>query len=338
MKSAWGDRLEVEPRKFIGAALYMRGVHELAVCELLWRLAETGETALDAGANIGVMTSLLSKKVAARGRVLAFEAHPVLFQRLEQNVGRWEGRHIELFNCALSNNVGMADLCEGNSFSLNEGTARLGVAFGPGKFHRVKTVRLDDVVQGENCGVAKIDVEEHEVEVLLGAIDTLRQRRLRDVVFESTWDFPAPAHELLLRHNYRIFEIQHAWRGPRLAEVQRRSRPGPGLADYLATINAPRALELAKPAGWQVLKRANSERDKIPKSRHVVPDTGHNLYESLARGGGRFMPRGNYDPGGPILAQPNRDASGNGGPQFDGGPRVNPDAEFQKPRTRVHHV
>ena len=91
-QTAWGDWLEVEPRKFIGANVYMRGVHELAVCEVLWRLARAGETAVDVGANIGVMTSLLSRKVGERGRVLAFEAHPDVFRQLERNAQRWKSR------------------------------------------------------------------------------------------------------------------------------------------------------------------------------------------------------------------------------------------------------
>src|SRR5215831_1169540 len=57
-RMAWGDWLEVEPSRFIGRNIYMRGVHELAVCEALWRLSRPGDRAVDAGANIGVMTSV----------------------------------------------------------------------------------------------------------------------------------------------------------------------------------------------------------------------------------------------------------------------------------------
>ena len=35
VRTAWNDELEVEPREFIGAQVYLRGVHELAVCEVL---------------------------------------------------------------------------------------------------------------------------------------------------------------------------------------------------------------------------------------------------------------------------------------------------------------
>src|SRR5258708_3924507 len=89
VKTAWGDWLGIEPRKFIGANIYMRGVHDLAVCEVLWRLAGEGEAVVDVGANIGLMTSILSRKVGRRGRVLAFEALPEVFDKIERNVRPW---------------------------------------------------------------------------------------------------------------------------------------------------------------------------------------------------------------------------------------------------------
>ncbi len=258
-KTAWGDWLEIEPRKFIGASIYIRGVHELAVCEVLWRLAGSGETAVDAGANIGVMTSLLSRKVGGRGRVLAFEAHPGLFSRLEQNVRRWKDRRIELFNCALSRQSGVVSLREGTNFSGNEGTARIGNGSAPGRSYEVRAVGLDEILSHTGCDVVKIDVEGHEVEVLLGAADGLAEQRLRDVVFESTWDFPGRAHELLLGYGYRLFEIQKSWRGPKLARLSTRSGQKGQLADYLATVNASRAQELIARPGWRVLNSQPSD-------------------------------------------------------------------------------
>src|SRR5262245_35443212 len=54
-RATWGDAFMVDPRRFIGAHLYMRGMHELPVCEVLFRLADKGDLAVDVGANIGVM-------------------------------------------------------------------------------------------------------------------------------------------------------------------------------------------------------------------------------------------------------------------------------------------
>src|SRR5262245_3224484 len=117
-RTAWGDWLEVEPRRFIGGNIYMRGVHELPVCEALWRLAEPGERAVDVGANIGVMTSMLSKRVGPRGLVTSFEAHPEVFRQLAQNVARWEGRRIAVFEMAMSGKEGRIWMEEGEWFGV----------------------------------------------------------------------------------------------------------------------------------------------------------------------------------------------------------------------------
>src|SRR5262245_30886013 len=59
----WGLPLHVSVHDGIGQQLRMMGVFELAVSEVLWRLTEPGDLALDIGSNIGYMTSLLATRV-----------------------------------------------------------------------------------------------------------------------------------------------------------------------------------------------------------------------------------------------------------------------------------
>lgn len=253
MKTAWGDWLEVEPRRFIGAHVYMRGVHELPVCEVLWRLAEAGECAVDVGANTGVMTSLLSRRVGEQGRVMAFEAHPGVFEWLQENVARWRRGSVVVFNQAISSKRGVVRMHEGDRFAANEGTARVEQAEASGRWFKAESVTLDEVIPANGCGVIKIDVEGHEFEVLSGAKTSLAAHRLRDVVFESTWSFPGPAHELMRQYGYHVFAIEASLHGPRLAAVSRRSQLDNRQADYLATVEPRRAEELVRRSGWRAL-------------------------------------------------------------------------------------
>src|SRR5437773_5659527 len=82
----WRPSLVYSPREDLGHALWTTGVYELAVTEVLWRLADPGETVVDAGANIGYMTSVLASRVAPAGTVYAFEPHPALYARLLENI------------------------------------------------------------------------------------------------------------------------------------------------------------------------------------------------------------------------------------------------------------
>jgi FkbM family methyltransferase len=199
------------------------------------------------------MTSLLSKRVGIDGQVIAFEPHPEIFQQLASNVQLWPGRRIELSNRAVSCRQGSARIRETECFELNEGTARLARDGNAGKSFEVLTVRLDDVLPKTAIGMLKIDVEGHEFEVLSGAAGLLAAGSVRDILFESNWDFPGRAHELLERNGYQLFDLRASSFGVRLAKPSRRADSRRKMCDYLATLVPERAWCLVRPRGWRVL-------------------------------------------------------------------------------------
>src|SRR5260221_9258636 len=81
----WGVSIRISKDEFIGRSIWATGVHDLAVSEAIWRTLRPGDTAVDAGANIGYMTGLMALRTGPRGRVLAFEPHPALFDSLRYN-------------------------------------------------------------------------------------------------------------------------------------------------------------------------------------------------------------------------------------------------------------
>jgi hypothetical protein len=89
LRTAWGSELYCWPDA-LGRAVARTGVYDLAVAETLARLAESGETAVDAGANVGLMSNLLAHAVGPHGRVVAFEPHPAIVQTLRRNAARWQ--------------------------------------------------------------------------------------------------------------------------------------------------------------------------------------------------------------------------------------------------------
>ena len=103
----WGCTIEVDVRETIGRSIWTAGVHDLAVVEVLYRLADPALLAIDAGANIGAMTGVLA---ARAGEVWAFEPHPVVYVRLVANAGRFAGLHgfapCQVFQVALSDTDG----------------------------------------------------------------------------------------------------------------------------------------------------------------------------------------------------------------------------------------
>jgi FkbM family methyltransferase len=245
----WGLSIGVNPAEDIGHALVTTGIYDLAVSEALWRLTDSDDVALDVGANIGYMSALLSARAA---RVVAFEPHPQLFERLSANVGRWRG-NIEVRQLALSDESGEECLCIPNEFERNEGVAFVSGSAGAGRHIKVRAVRLADL-KIENVGIAKIDVEGRELNVLRGAGRLIGQ--VRDVVFEEHGTHPTPATLYLQERGYQLFYLGRTMFGPTLTPIGHTPRTRDPFAPQscLATLDAARALKRMRPRGWQVLR------------------------------------------------------------------------------------
>lgn len=248
----WGPSIRVNPAEDIGHALATTGVYDLAVSEALWRLTEPGDVALDVGANIGYMSALLSARAA---RVVAFEPHPQLFERLSANVKGWKG-DIEVHQLALSDESGEECLCIPDEFERNEGLAFISRSDGARRHIKVRAARLSDL-KVDGVGIAKIDVEGRELNVLRGAGRLIG--RIRDVVFEEHGTHPTPATLYLQERGYQLFYLARTMFGPTLTSVRHtpQARDPYAPQNCLATLDADRARKRMKPRGWRVLRAAS---------------------------------------------------------------------------------
>ena len=72
------------------------GSYEAEELGLMRRFLWTGQTIIDAGANIGYTARFFAGAVGETGKVYAFEPNPVIFPLLEQNVAGSE--QVKTFN------------------------------------------------------------------------------------------------------------------------------------------------------------------------------------------------------------------------------------------------
>lgn len=260
----WGIPIRVRPSDMIGSAIFRAGVYDLCVSEVLWRLLDQAETAVDAGANIGHMTSIMAKRVAKNGRVLSFEPHPQVFQELSANVSVWQtvpniGK-IEIYEVGLSNEVGVASLQTTSEFTMNRGTASLeidnNIGAEEGITHSVSIERLENIVHSNiSIGVMKLDVEGHEIDLLQGACSLLTEHRVRDIVFEEKNFYPSPVTDCLEQFGYTIFRIKQGPFAVRVSPAKRdESHYKYEAQSYLATLDASRALERLSKWGYLSLQ------------------------------------------------------------------------------------
>jgi FkbM family methyltransferase len=236
LRTAWGSRLHCWPDP-LGNSIARTGTYDLIVAETLARLADPGEMAVDAGANVGVMSNLLAHAVGPNGRVISFEPHPLVFRTLSANVARWREVEridtIEARRAAVSAAAGTLPLgIESDEFARNKGTASLEgtgasafpsptsgadrVSGDPPRAIEVRTVRLADELEGP-VGVMKLDVEHHELAALRGAEPLLAQGLIRDVLFEEHRPPPTPVTALLEEHGYTVLGLRQGTIGPLLS-------------------------------------------------------------------------------------------------------------------------
>ena len=257
----FGLPLQVDPSEDLGRSILTFGIYDLVLSEVIWRLADAGETVLDAGANIGYVTALLAQRVGSRGTVHSFEPHPEVLKCLRQNVASWQRARptlavVTVHPVALGAKSCIARLVEPAEFSTNRGTATLAARQpAAGRCFEVPVARLDDEMSVTvPIGLMKLDVEGHELDLLLGAQNLLSAGSVRDIVFEEHGSLPGKVAGRLQAAGYSVFTLDRTFWGPRLLPPDQSPRTRWLPTNLLATRNAARARQRLVACGWQVLR------------------------------------------------------------------------------------
>lgn len=254
----WGIPLEVNFEESIGAAISHHGLFEISAVEAIFRLLDPEDIFFDVGANIGFM-SAVALSAGAR-QIHSFEPHPVLFENLSNNASMWTharpslaGR-VTCHRAAISESVGNATLHVPKAFSGNQGISSLENLTEPTGATAVDvcTTTIDRAIGDLTIGILKIDVEGHEMLALNGACNSLKEGRIRDIIFEDHRGFDSPVARRLSDSGYTIFGINKSPLGPVLlsthAEVLRYCAFSNEALNFLATRDPARARR--RMSGW----------------------------------------------------------------------------------------
>jgi FkbM family methyltransferase len=213
----YGSRLRVNMRKDIGylnaykrAQLSVVFRHESGVLATLALLLEPTDTFVDIGANIGLFSSVIARveNVFPQTRFYAFEPHPDTVKRLQATL---MGRNVQIFDRALSDHGGDLEFCESaesSTFSVKHSQNPFQIK---SRTLQIKSVTLDNIpIEGDSI-VLKIDVENHEAEVLKGAQRLLNSGRVKAVYLDGYTDKKIPA--LLRTMGFELFDGHTLVRG-----------------------------------------------------------------------------------------------------------------------------
>jgi FkbM family methyltransferase len=175
------DKLKVwiDPAKDTGVerSLYETGTYEKGTLAFIKQHLKPGDTFIDVGANIGLMSLFASKVVGDGGSAWSFEGHPDTFKILERNAEENEIQNCHLFLCGIGEVESEMDLYldptdnRGASSAVRKNETTLPV--------KMKILPLDSIVEQHSLSptMIKIDVEGMELEVIKGARQTIEKHR-----------------------------------------------------------------------------------------------------------------------------------------------------------------
>ena len=144
-------------------------------------LLRAGDVAMDIGASIGGYTKFLSEIVGPSGRVYSFEPNPPIFDFLSHNVRKLRLPNVELFETALSDKKGSANIVIphyrwGSECHYDATLEQQGVDSDCRRIE-IAVDTLDSLFadRGEKIAFIKCDVNNHELSFLRGGLQTIRR-------------------------------------------------------------------------------------------------------------------------------------------------------------------
>jgi FkbM family methyltransferase len=149
--------------------------HEAGEIKFLESTAKEGMHVIDIGANIGITTVTVAKKIGRRGKLYSFEPMPEYFNILKDNVSSNGLENVKVYELAVTDQVGRVYFYQKELSS--------GIVFEEGaKKFEVPTTTIDRFLNKERIGTMDLihmDCEGSELLVLRGAEETLSKNKVK---------------------------------------------------------------------------------------------------------------------------------------------------------------
>lgn len=225
MNLTWGGKIRANPFQTIGRSLFTFGLYDLSLSELIKKIVKPGDTVIDIGANIGYTSLIMQKALNNTGSLMSFEPLPDLFNKLKNNLAlnSYSSSNLKIFNCALSDTTGEAEITIPADFDGNDGIATLENS-ASGKKLKIATKTIDSLDLKEKIKLIKIDVEGHEPAVLRGAGELLKSGLVENIIFEDLAGYPGQTSTILEKNGYRIYKLVKEFSGLSLKDANYQSK------------------------------------------------------------------------------------------------------------------
>jgi FkbM family methyltransferase len=249
-----GEQIEIPLNDFIGRTVYYFRDFDPKISWICRRILRPGDTAMDIGANIGVISIAMAGAVGPSGIVHAFEPQPNLATRLIRSAALNNFDHLHIHQIALGAEDSALELFIPGA---NSGSASLIRRNGDGEIINVlvrQGTPLLDKLDLTSIRLIKIDVEGFENSVLTGAMDFLTRKPADAIILEAndhTVDssvpnfISQPVAKTLSALGYFFVEIESTMMQVRFRVIDLNKNPKAHYShDILAIHNGPNAREI----------------------------------------------------------------------------------------------
>ena len=149
--------------------------HEGGEIKFLESITKEAMSVIDIGANIGITTVAMAKRIGRGGKLCSFEPVPEYFNILKENVSSNKLENVKAYELAVTDQVGVA-------YVYQKGLSS-GIVFEEGaKKFKVSTTTIDRFLTEEKIeriDLINMDCEGSELLVLKGAKETLQKNKVK---------------------------------------------------------------------------------------------------------------------------------------------------------------
>lgn len=253
----WGSWLKCYLDDYVGRSVYYFGDLDPKLSWILQTVLRPGDSFVDVGANIGLLTTLGSQLVGPEGRVLAVEPQPRVLRCLREALERNQYKNVTIAACGVAKEEGRLQLHvpAGNlgSASFSSLPAREVETFD------VEVSTLSNLMEKHQLSQArliKLDVEDWEAEVIAGALEIWRKNPPPAIIYEHREKeniSSSEAGQLLQELGYQFYRIPRKWLRPQLIRSDKGFSPKV-THDVFAVHESTNCQELGFPAACVINK------------------------------------------------------------------------------------
>lgn len=187
---------------FVGGSLQAYGEFSVFEQELFAQIVKPGDVVVEVGANIGAHTVELSRSAGPKGAVLAFEPQRLVFQALCANLALNQCTNVYAQQIAVGASPGwiVVPATDPTTRTNFGGVSLIDAVAG----ERVMSIMLDSL-ELPACKLLKADVEGMELEVVRGALGTIRRHRPVLYLENDRQDRSPELLEALLSLDYAVY-------------------------------------------------------------------------------------------------------------------------------------